>query len=738
MRFKLYQYVAVFLFLLSSCSTTKYVDDGDYLLDKVEVKKDRKYPDINLAQYKSYVRQKGNSRWFSAFKIPLYTYSLSGRDSSLWLNRTLKAMGEAPVVYDSVKTSQSCADLRAAMANNGYLGAHVEVKERRKGKKMVVTYTLHPGAPYYLGRVDYEVQDSALAGLLCLDDTLNRGLYPGMRFSVDNLDQERKRVTERLLNDGYYKFHKDYITYRADTIAGRKDIALTFVLHRFRVDNETITDHPQYHVRSVSYLSGDPKDSVIHLRRSVLYSNTFITPGSVYASRDLQNTYNRFARLQAVKYTNVGFVEVPDSQLLDCNVMLSTNKPSTISFQPEGTNTAGDLGAAASLTYQHRNLFRGSELLSVELRGAYEAIRGLEGYGNEDFLEYSFETKLSFPRFITPLASPGFLRRTNASSEVSLLYDLQNRPEYHRRVLSLAWRYKWHDVNHHDKYQVDLLDLNYVFMPWISETFRHEYLDNVDSRNAILRYNYEDLFIMKFGFGYVYNKGNYAIKANVETAGNVLGLASSVFHFSKNDQGQRKLFNIAYAQFVKCDFEYTRNVKLDYDNTLVFHIALGLAYPYGNSTILPFEKRYFSGGANSVRGWSVRELGPGRFARRDGRIDFINQTGDMKLDMNVEYRAHIFWKLNGAVFVDAGNIWTLRDYADQPGGKFQFDTFVQQLAVSYGLGFRLNFDFFVLRFDFGMKAVNPMYAEEGSLHYPIVNPRLSRDLAFHFAVGLPF
>ena len=139
-----------------------------------------------------------------------------------------------------------------------------------------------------------------------------------------------------------------------------------------------------------------------------------------------------------------------------------------------------------------------------------------------------------------------------------------------------------------------------------------------------------------------------------------------------------------------------------------------------------------------MRGWSVRELGPGKFKGSDGKIDFINQTGDMKLDINIEYRAHLFWKVNGALFVDAGNIWTLRDYADQPGGQFKIDEFWKQIAVGYGLGFRMNFDYFILRFDMGMKAVNPAYEADGGEHFPIFNPRLSRDFTFHFAVGLPF
>lgn len=177
--------------------------------------------------------------------------------------------------------------------------------------------------------------------------------------------------------------------------------------------------------------------------------------------------------------------------------------------------------------------------------------------------------------------------------------------------------------------------------------------------------------------------------------------------------------------------------NIDKNNQFVLHADFGIAWPYGNSTVLPFEKRYFSGGANSVRGWSVRELGPGKFRGKDGRIDFINQTGDMKLDMNAEYRTHLFWKFYGAAFVDAGNIWTLRNYAEQPGGQFKWNEFYKQIAVAYGLGIRLNFDYFILRFDAGMKAINPVY-DNSHEHYSIFHPDLSRDFTFHFAVGLPF
>ena len=720
------------LILLTACSATKFISDGDYLLDQVEVKSAQK--DFNVSLLEPYVRQKANSKWFSLFKIPLATYSLSGTDTIRWINRMLKNIGGAPVVYDTVMAERSCEALRSAMSNMGYLHSEVELQTRRKGKKVRVTYILKPGEPYYLRNVRYDIADDSIRALLDADRQYT--LRTGAPFTVERLDAERNRITNFLLENGYYKFNKDFIHFSADSARDSREIDLTLHLDKYRPNsNAPETLHPRYTIGTVSYASGDKGH--IQLRPKVLQYNTAIIPGTPFSAIALQRTYNNVARLKAIRYTNIKFSELPDTSVLDCDIQVSTNKPHTLSFQPEGTNTAGDLGAAASLTYENRNIFHGSELFSIELRGAFEAITGLEGYQNQDYEEYSVEAKLQFPRFVAPFLSKTFRRRSTASSELSVAWDLQNRPEFHRRVFSTAWRYRWAEPRHHVSYRFDLLDLNYVYMPWISATFKHDYLDSVSNRNAILRYNYEDLFIMKMGFGITYNNDKLALRANVETAGNPLGAFANLASLRKNDVGQHTLFNSAYAQYVKFDFDFTKQIRFDTHNVLALHGAFGIAYPYGNSTVLPFEKRYFSGGANSVRGWGVRELGPGKFKGTDGRIDFINQTGDMKLDLSAEYRTFLFWKFDGAAFIDAGNIWTLRSYAEQPGGQFKISEFYKQIAVAYGVGLRLNFGYFILRFDMGMKAINPAY-ENHKEHYAFLNPDFGRDFSFHFAVGLPF
>ena len=720
--------------VMAACSSARYVPEGQYLLQGVEVRTGDK--DFDAAPLQQYVRQKGNSRWFSSFKIPLGIYSMAGSDSTKWINRTLRNIGEQPVLYDTLQAHLTCNDLLTAMQNMGYMNARVDHTVKVKGKKLKAIYTLVPGKPFVIRHIRYDIKDAGINDLLTANDSALLVLHDGSPFTINGLENERTRLTTLFLDRGYYKFHKEYIRFEADTMRGSRLVDVTMHLLPFKENNDAPAQaHPCYQIRKVDFVCADT--TTIHIRPSVLDNSCAVEEGEPFSASAVRRTYNNFGKLHAVKYANLRFTEVPDSNLLDCALMYGVNKPSTIIFQPEGTNTAGNLGAAVSLTYENRNIFHGSERLSVQLRGAFEAITGLEGYQNEDYMEYGAEAKLSFPRFVAPFLTERYKRDVNASSELSVSYNMQNRPEFHRRVFSAGWRYKWGKPRDRWTFNWDAIDLNYIYMPWISSTFKYEYLDSVNNRNAILRYNYEDLFIMRMGFGMTYNDRVNALKANIELAGNILSGAASVFDFKTNYQGQHTLFNIAFAQYVKGDLDFTRVLFEDQNNSFVVHAGLGIAYPYGNSSILPFEKRYFSGGANSVRGWSVRGLGPGSFKGNDGAIDFINQTGDMKIDFNMEYRTHLFWKFNGALFIDAGNIWTLMDYKDQPGGQFRFTEFYKQIAVAYGMGVRLNFDYFILRFDMGMKAVNPAY-ENGRDHYPFTHPIFSRDFSFHFAVGMPF
>lgn len=764
-----YAISATIVLLLVSCSSTKYVPDGSYLLDEVRIHTDNK--EVKPSNLSIYVRQNPNSKWFSLIKTQLYVYNWSGRDSTRWINRTLRRLGDAPVIYDEEETIRTTEEMTKAVQNMGYMSATVEPVREVKKKKMKLAYKVNAGKPYKVRTLRYDIQDDKIKEYMQQDSTATL-LSEGMYFDVNVLDAERQRITNHLLRNGYYKFNKEYISYTADTVRNSYLVDLTLHLTPYRQNNEDEPQkHPQYTINKVNFITDynvlqssalnsiEVNDSLhykgypiyykdkLYLRPKVLTNNLRIAPGSLYNEEDVQYTYSNFGRLQVLKYTNIRFFETQqgDSAKLNAYVMLTKSKHQSVSFEVEGTNSAGDLGAAASVAFQNRNVFKGSEAFMLKLRGAYEAVSGLQSGLNQNYIELGAEATINFPRFMFPFISNDFKRKIRATTEFGLQYNYQMRPEFTRIVASAGWSYKWGIQQQRSQHRFDLLDINYLYMPWIDRGFREEYLDK--NENYILKYNYDNRLIVRTGYSYVYNSagralmnnsviGNsYSVRLNFESAGNLLYAIAKVGGLKKNsDTGEYALLSIPFAQYLKGDFDFAKNFVIDNRNSLAFHLGAGIAIPYGNATMVPFEKRYFSGGANSVRGWSVRDLGPGSFP---GDKNFMNQSGDIKLDASIEYRTRLFWKFRGALFVDAGNIWTIRDYKDQPGGQFEFNKFYKQIAVAYGLGLRLDLDFFVLRFDGGMKAINPAY-EKKKDKYPIFRPDFGRDFAFHFAVGYPF
>ena len=763
--------LVVVMLLLVSCSATKYVPEGRYLLDDVSIRTDNR--SVRSSDLQVYLRQKPNSKWFSIFNTQLYIYDWSGRDSTKWINRALRRLGSAPVIYSEHDAERTRQEMTKAVQNMGYMRAKVEQTVQTRKKKLKLTYRVSTGKPYHLKSISYDIPDENIRQLLHTDSTSTR-LKKGMVMDINVLDAERQRITTFLQQRGYYKFNKEYITYEADTVRNTYEVDLTMHLSLYRRNvREEWRPHTQYVVDRVNYITeydalqgGDNEeerllvDDSIHYKQSAIYfkkklylspktltNNNRIEQGALYNVSDVQRTYNNFGRLGALKYTNIRFFEhEADSTLLTAYVMLTRAKHNSVSFGLEGTNSAGDLGAAASVSYTSRNLFKRAESLMLRLRGSYEAISSKQsGYKHENYKELGAEATLNFPRFVFPFLSNDFKRHIRAVTEFGLQYNYQLRPEFSRIVASAGWSYRWGDTRYQrSQHRFDLIDVNYLYMPWIDETFKNTYLDR--DQNYILKYNYEDRFIVRMGYSYTYNslgsnllkhsptRNSYSIRFNAESAGSLLYGLAKVFKMGKNAEGEHTLFNIPFAQYFRADVDWVKNFVIDERNSLVLHADAGIAIPFGNASVVPFEKRYFSGGANSVRGWSVRNLGPGTFS---GDGNFLNQSGDIKLDFNIEYRTKLFWKLRGAVFVDAGNIWTIRDYDDQSGGLFKIDTFYKQIAVAYGLGLRLDLDFFILRFDGGMKAITREF-ESGKERYPIVNPKFSRDFAFHFAVGYPF
>lgn len=768
--------VITVLTLLISCNTTKHVPEGQYLLNKVKIDvsegNDGKF---NKKELHNYLRQTPNHEILGGAKFQLSIYNLSGKDSTKWYNKWLRRLGQAPVIYDPELTAASANQLKLALVNQGYMDTEVSVDTVTDGKKIEVDYHITPGEPHYIAGITYNIPDDSLRNII-MNDSSEFILHNGALFNRNDMEEERTKIATRLREKGYFGFNKEYITYTADTTENNKAVDLTLNVMPPYENNRIAgyTRHRPFYIRSIYVITDyDPmkrhdlseyqqEDTVTHkginilygdehyLRASIIDDNCFIKIGEKYNSADVDRTYQSLGRLGILKYVNIAFEQAGehDGKLwLDSYILLTKAKPQSVSVSLEGTNSEGDLGFGVETTYQHRNIAKGSELLTAKLGINYESISGdISGLVNNRYAEYSGEVNINFPKFIFPFLKKSFRQKIRANTEFGTTFSYQERPEYTRVIAGAGWKYKWTEQGSMISHTFDLLDINYVYLPQITDSF----LDEIAPDNPLLRYSYEDHFIMRTGYSFYYtNKkvthgiGNfvyqpdiYTIRAGIETAGNILNLFSHITNQKKDPQADAyKVLGIQYSQYVKLNADYSINHSFDRRNSLVFHAGAGVAVPYGNTTILPFEKRFYSGGANSVRGWSVRTLGPGSYNSNNSVSSFMEQCGDIRLDLNLEYRARLFWVFELAAFIDAGNIWTIRSYENQPGGVFKFNEFYKQIAVAYGLGLRMNFNYFLLRLDCGMKAVNPA---EGQERFPLIHPDFGRDFALHFSVGYPF
>ena len=762
---------------LAGCSSTRHVPADSYMLDNARIVVDDSTR-IPTKRYYNYLRQLPNHKVLGFARLQLGIYNMSGSDSTGRFNRWLRKVGEEPVIFDSALTDQSARQLRQALINEGYLDAQVDYDVTpRKKKKIDVTYRLHPGKPFVVNSIAYEFEEPGLEWIV-YSDSMSLPMKTGGNLDLNILDNQRTLVAEWMRENGYFAFTKEDISFVADTVAGQRGVDLTMVVHKPRqhaasADTPAPDAHERYAFRRVvvvpDFSPGDNtsdfsfahRDTVNYQGLEILYGpdpylkpqalaqQIFIRPDEYYSTSNIDKTYEALNRLAILRYVNI--LTRPagkngDTEMLDAYILLSRTKKMGVTLELEGTNSEGDFGVGGGVTYQHRNLARGGEMLTFKLRGAYESLSGdFEDLINDSYTEVASEVGITFPKFMAPFLHSSFKHRMRASTEFALTFVRQERPEYTRIIAGGAWRYKWAARSGRTRRTLDLIDINVVNLPRSTINF----IDNIAPDNPLLRYSYEDHFIMRMG--YTYHRTNrqiasgnlrtyrlqpsvYSLRASAETAGNLLYAISSLSGQHRKD-GMYTLFGIQYSQYAKMEVDYSLTRNLNRRHALAFHAGFGIGVPYGNSRVLPFEKRFYAGGANGVRGWGVRTLGPGSFDSKNSVTDFINQCGDIRLDLSAEYRAKLFWVFEGAAFIDAGNIWTIHNYENQPGGMFRFDSFWKQIAVAYGIGLRMDFSYFLLRFDLGLKAYNPAENQE---RWPLIHPRWKRDTSFHFSVGYPF
>lgn len=763
--------------VLCSCSPTRHVPQGSLLLDNVRIAVNDSTGTLSSSSMMTYVRQRPNNRFLHISRLRLGVYNMSGQDSTNWWNKWMRRLGEAPVIYDENATVSDSAQLVAAMNNAGFLHSQVMVERQPDSihRKIDLGFKLYPGRPHVINSINYQFPDDSIRKLI-MRDSARFIVKPGNILDRSVLETQREWIANRMRNRGYWAFSKEYITFNADTTEGVYDVDLTMIVNppyqRSSSTPEVLT-HNKYIVRKIvvitdfngspeadpnSWASSDTvkyKDLIIlngpkpYLRPSVVYDNVYLRTGEIFRQRDVENTYSAFGRLSIIKMAQVRMIpagRLGDLGLVDAYILLTPGRSQSVTLELEGTNSEGDLGVAASVNYSHRNVGRGSELLTLKLRGSYQAINGkLEGFIHNRFMEYGIESSINFPKFKAPFLSDSFKRKVRASTEIHLSLNYQERPEYTRIISTAGWSYKWSEHSARFRYTVTPIDINYVFLPKSTYNF----IDEIAPDNPLLRYSYEDHFIMRAGFNYYYtskrrespfrltnNRNVVTVRVQAETAGNLLfGICRAAYPHRDFHDDPYKVFGIRFSEYVRADADFSYLHSFDRRNALACYAGLGVGVPYGNSYVLPFEKRFYGGGANGVRGWAVRTLGPGRFPGRNSVSDFMYQCGDIRLNLSAEYRLKLFWVIETGLFVDLGNIWTIRNYETQPYGRFKFNSFYKELAAAYGLGIRLDFNYFLIRLDLGMKAHNPAVGEEP---WPLFHPKWGRDHAFHFSIGYPF
>ncbi|MCC8143594.1 MAG: BamA/TamA family outer membrane protein [Tannerellaceae bacterium] len=773
------------LLLLAACNSTKYVGEGEYLLARVRIESDENnYKDNDL---KSYIRQQPNFKVFGLAKWQLFVYNWSGPDENKWVNKQLRRMGEAPVILDTMLVEQSTQELERFFINKGYINAEVTATiDTVSRKKAVVTYQVVANEPYRIRNYSMNIDDPRIDRIAHFQPQPRSRFFSTFRtnpeefaplvkegtlFDRDILDQERQRLTSILRRRGYYAFNKDYFAYYADSAFRQNIVDLEMYLRPYRYINPagvvTDTIHPRYYIKDVTIITDhdplaigtdpehiSPADTLKYgathilygvngrsIRPGVLLRSNYILPGRLFNERNVEQTYSAFSTLRALRNVNIRFTEVMENDTMKLHTTIYTAPAKTQGFgvDVEGTNSAGDFGFASSLNYQHRNLFKGSELFSARVRGAYEALTNKNNDGTRsNYWEFGAETTLNFPSFLFPFVTNDFRRSVRTSTELRLSYNYQTRPDYKRALLSGGLNYIWRDrLNASARHVFKLMDIDYVYIPYLNPVFE----DRLS--NFIKLYNFTEQFVLGTGYSYSFTnyspfgqlRNTHSFRLSYEMAGNLLYGISKLSKAEKNEQGLYEFLGANYAQFVKMDVDFSKNYVVDFRNRIAFHVGVGVGYPYGNSKLLPFERSYFSGGANSVRGWSVRSLGPGSMPVTDSTT-YADQIGDIRLDLSVEYRTKLFWKFELAAYIDGGNIWTMHKNADRPDGNFDFFRFYREIAFSYGLGLRLDFDFFLIRLDSGLKAYNPQAPK--SERWPLLHPNLKDNFALHFAVGYPF
>ena len=719
------------LVMAAGCSTTKMLSEDELRLseNKVVITNSSTYNPSSLAPY---IKQKSNYYVIGKWHPALYIYNWQNGKGKGW-DRFCQKIGQAPVVFDETLIDKSVTSMLDHLTYQGYYNSHIDTRTEVKKQTARVEYDVTLGKQFPIRSIDYQVKDSTLASLMAAD-TSNYTVLPGDFLSEEKLEKESERFTKLFRNNGYWGFSKNYFFFYADTTTHRDEADLIVKIENYtrNESEDAAREHRQYTIGTVALM---PQPGM-RIRQKFLQNLNQLKPGELYSEEKINREYDRYSSIPLFSSVNMMLRESEtDSTAVDCRVLLQQARLQALKLNLEGSfNSTGLFGVTPSLSYSHKNIFGGGEVLSLGFRGNFQFM----------FRSPTRATELAVNAGLKIPWYPDFILRMPfinlPQMDINFTYNFQNRPEYTRNIVTGAYGFNW-NIAKKFYYQFKPIQLSAVSATRLDSTFiagiRDPYLKNSFRSHLDLG-----------GSGTFYFSTNTSVNPKVtyfytrfqyDMSGNLMRLLGKTGMFKKGESGEDLIAGIPYAQYIRGELQAVGTFRLGEvgQYALAVRALAGMGFAYGNSVSLPFEKLFYAGGASSMRGWRARAVGPG-MAPRDTSFAIANQSGDMHLEANVEMRFPLFWKLEGAVFADIGNVWNIdADGLDgqtrDPRSLFSFKNLFRSTAMDVGLGARLDFGMVLIRFDMGLVVYDP-YKQE----FMGINDWFNGNYAFHFGIGYPF
>lgn len=706
--------------MMLSCSTTRTLNDDQYRLarNKIEIINSK---DFNPNTLTPYLKQKHRS--WTPF---IHVYNWTNGKGKGW-DKFVQKIGVPPVVYDPEMVDSSIENITNHLEYLGYYGSKVFSGINVKRRNVKVTYKVELGKRIPIKSMEIFLPDDPEFAADFMADTSASKIAAGTYLSESILEEESQRSSAAMRDKGYFTFSKNQFFFEADTLTIPDSALLKLTIHRYTRNENSDKAIPirKFYFDSVSI----DYPTSLKIRHKVLEGLNTITPGEAYSAANVNNTYSRLNAIRVFSGINIGMNPV-DTNKVNAQISLTQSKLQGFKINLEtSVNSSGLFGISPQLSYYHKNIFRGGEWLNLGFMGNFQ-------YKFSDKIssnEFGVSAGLSFPKFF-PLPYKYF-KTSIPRTDVNITYNFQERPEYTRNILSISYGYTG-NVGSRFYYQAYPIQMNIVNLFDLDKGFYESLANDPFLKNA-----YQNHFDLGSGgiFYYTTNSENlpkttfFYSRLQVDIAGNSLSIFKPLM--KKDAEGAGIIWNTPFSQFVRGEITVGKTWVFGKKNgqSIATRFVTGAGYAYGNSSALPFEKHFYAGGANSLRGWQARTVGPG-LAARDKNFVIPNQTGDMRLEANVEYRFDMFWKFAGALFADIGNVWTLQG-ADNELGRFRWKTLGESIAANWGAGLRLDFGFLLLRLDLGLKVHDPARKN----HWVSPEDWFKNDgYALHFGVGYPF